>query len=539
MIKGIEIQISSLGTTYKVSSGNVESSDAFEAEKDSVYEEVIKIAKRLLICNTLINVLTIVSVFLWFLYPPTTILTIWLLIAKVYFISQKIELRYFFHDDCQEIIKSRLDLATNIISSKKIWSISRRGKTGAVNAMNGAYGAAGRKSCSAVMKVPFPFKCSAEIPVFKSGKERLVFLPDKLLVIRKLKIFIYEYSDVTVSVSKIWHTETEGLPRDASVGYYAYQYVDILGRPDPRFRNNPCFPVYLYGTISLRHLPELDCSIIFSNASIIDSSVKFAANCEVNQPTELKKPINTASRTAVSSSTVKYADISLPGKKEKTQPIPPRTESSAYIKQTDGFSKPQQPLRQPAEFVTTDVYANVPRDNDEVNISVTITTSAYTWSSHQKFFDDMRVYINKTVDYAAFVPFSYYWPTYDSMDKQQQDWYFYWRTQVRNGNYIDTDLSYIFIHVYEFLNGCGWETAPSGYSQLMKLWLSYRRRFPTLDNYLLEWTFDFAQSNNLVYDLPDIPDIKLKNHGTIGDYLIDRHDDDRPLKGLLCMIFVC
>ena len=531
MIKGIEIQISSSGVKYKLSSGDVDSSDAVESENDSVYEETIRLAKKLLICNTFLNVLTIVSVFLWPLNPPTIILTIWFLIAKIYFRTQKIELRYFYHDDCQEVIKSRLDLTTNIISSKKIWSVSRRGKGGAGDTMNGAYGAVGRKSCSAAMKVPFPFKCSAKIPVFKSGKERLVFLPDKLLVVRKLKIFSYEYSDVTVSVSKIWHTETERLPRDASVGYYAYQYVDILGRPDPRFRNNPSFPVCLYGIISLRHLPELDCSIIFSNASIIDSSVKFAANCEVNKPIELKKPVNTASRTAVSSSTVKYADISLPGKKEKTQPIPQRTENFAYIKQTTGFSNTQQPLHQSANFVVTDVYNNTPRNNEEENISVTIRTDLYT--SRQKFLDDMRMYAGKTVDYAAFVPFvpfSHYWSTYDSMDKQQQDWYFYWRTQVRNGNYIDTDLSYIYIHIYELLNGCGWETAPSGYSQLTKLWLSYRKVFPSLDNHLIGWIFDFAQLHNLIFDLPDIPDIKLKNHVTIVDYLIERHADDRPLK---------
>lgn len=93
---------------------------------------------------------------------------------------------------------------------------------------------------------------------------------------------------------------------------------------------------------------------------------------------------------------------------------------------------------------------------------------------------------------ADFCPFMCYWPTYDSMAEQQRRWYFYWRGQVREGRYPDTDLSYIFVHIYELINKIGVVNAADGYEQLQRLWHSYRDRHPKLDRYLTEWIFDYV-----------------------------------------------
>jgi len=77
---------------------------------------------------------------------------------------------------------------------------------------------------------------------------------------------------------------------------------------------------------------------------------------------------------------------------------------------------------------------------------------------------------NKTETSAAlFVPFKSYWPTYGHMTGAQSRWYFYWRSEVRQGRYHKTDLSYIFLHVYELINGVGWEEPTDGYRQLCQL----------------------------------------------------------------------
>ena len=103
---------------------------------------------------------------------------------------------------------------------------------------------------------------------------------------------------------------------------------------------------------------------------------------------------------------------------------------------------------------------------------------------YTKFFTDMERNASREGKNTAFVPFMSYWPTYDSMNKAQQAWYFYWRSQIRQGNYVDTDLSYIFVSIYELLNGIGWRDPQEGYQKLMQLWAAYRKKFPSLDHYL-------------------------------------------------------
>ena len=76
------------------------------------------------------------------------------------------------------------------------------------------------------------------------------------------------------------------------------------------------------------------------------------------------------------------------------------------------------------------------------------------------------------------------------MNAAQQRWYFYWRAQVRRGNFLPTDLSYIFVHVYELLNLVELADPTQAASRVKLLWQSYRSQHPQLDNYLPEWGDD-------------------------------------------------
>lgn len=97
-----------------------------------------------------------------------------------------------------------------------------------------------------------------------------------------------------------------------------------------------------------------------------------------------------------------------------------------------------------------------------------------------------------TADEAKLVPFKSYWPTYSHMTAEQSRWYFYWRNEVRQGRYPKTDLSYIFLHVYELINGIGWRDPNDGYRQLGLIWEAYRAQYKRLDQYLGSWMADFS-----------------------------------------------
>jgi len=133
-------------------------------------------------------------------------------------------------------------------------------------------------------------------------------------------------------------------------------------------------------------------------------------------------------------------------------------------------------------------------DDVEISIDFGVTTPAH------KFMKDARQFVGKTVSSAHQVSFMCYWPTYDSMSPAQLNWYFYWRSQVRRGVYPDTDLSYIFVHVYELINKVGVQDARDGFDQLCRLWRAYRERHPKLDNYLPDWTADYVMVNRLPID---------------------------------------
>jgi len=93
---------------------------------------------------------------------------------------------------------------------------------------------------------------------------------------------------------------------------------------------------------------------------------------------------------------------------------------------------------------------------------------------------------------AAFVPFQCYWPSYDVMSEGQKKWYLYWRELVRSGEYPDTDLSYIFLYIYEVINNIGIDSPISGFMMLCRLWSNYRKRYPSLDNYMVTWLQDLC-----------------------------------------------
>lgn len=90
------------------------------------------------------------------------------------------------------------------------------------------------------------------------------------------------------------------------------------------------------------------------------------------------------------------------------------------------------------------------------------------------------------------------------MTGPQTKWYFYWRNEVRNGRYPETDLSYIFLHIYELINGVGWDTPQNGYEQLSGLWEAYRDTFKRLDHYLGGWIADFSFIHKLNIPLREI-----------------------------------
>lgn len=96
------------------------------------------------------------------------------------------------------------------------------------------------------------------------------------------------------------------------------------------------------------------------------------------------------------------------------------------------------------------------------------------------------------------VSFFSYMPQYSQLNRAQLNWYLWWRTSFRSGRALAVDYSYLLLYLYEIIN-LGEAISPQkGQEAMLRLWLSYRQRYPRLDAIVREWLCDYS----LLYRLP-------------------------------------
>jgi hypothetical protein len=149
----------------------------------------------------------------------------------------------------------------------------------------------------------------------------------------------------------------------------------------------------------------------------------------------------------------------------------------------------------------------------------------FNFTSPQDFVKAAQKLATKTEATAGFIPYHPPWFQnlhYRLLTPEQQKWYFYWRTQLNLDNYLQTDMGYLFLHVYEALNLVGFSTPRQAYERLAALWQHYRTlpvslypqivwepkdyiavRIHPVDVYLVDWIADFIRLHALDVDLID------------------------------------
>jgi hypothetical protein len=95
-------------------------------------------------------------------------------------------------------------------------------------------------------------------------------------------------------------------------------------------------------------------------------------------------------------------------------------------------------------------------------------------------------------DYEYTGEFFRYYPTYQSMNDRQLRGYFTWRTKVRQGIIERTSLSFVFVYIYELINGIGTASPMEGYTKLKTLWEAYSPIEPKINRYLAQWLKDYV-----------------------------------------------
>ncbi len=140
-------------------------------------------------------------------------------------------------------------------------------------------------------------------------------------------------------------------------------------------------------------------------------------------------------------------------------------------------------------------------DSYDFQDSLIKNVKIYNWPSKYSFYErfslDARRYFDMSFSEVQPVRYYSYMPSYAQMSQKQREWYFYWRSCIRNKKYLPTDSSYILLYIYEIINLPELIPAEQGIVLLIDIWEKYRKSYTKLDKYMAEWVCDYCLINNI------------------------------------------
>ena len=151
-------------------------------------------------------------------------------------------------------------------------------------------------------------------------------------------------------------------------------------------------------------------------------------------------------------------------------------------------------LGQPTEKLPDTVYE--PMSGGLIK-RVTIKRTLDRFDFYGNFRKAALLYFHFKAQKCEFVPFYSYAPQYSQLTTEQKNYYFYWREELRNGNYIKSDYSYITLYVYEILNLPDLIPPSDGIKLLALVWKNYRAALPRIDTSFSVWVQDYCLVHQL------------------------------------------
>jgi DNA polymerase III epsilon subunit-like protein len=139
-----------------------------------------------------------------------------------------------------------------LTGSQKIWRVIQSGNiatTYQFKTNSGASRLLNRVLASATTSGPKELSTNIAVPAVTAGKAALYFLPDRLLVREGNHFSDLTYAQVNVRAGDTRFIEDGATPGDAVQVGQTWQYVNVQGGPDRRFKNNRVLPVMRYGTL--------------------------------------------------------------------------------------------------------------------------------------------------------------------------------------------------------------------------------------------------------------------------------------------------
>lgn len=178
-------------------------------------------------------------------------------------------LDYTLDDDALAAHNQRISAWKLFFSSSQNWQtitsaavLNQKVHAGATTTVN-------RVSASLSFKLPFYIKTNVDVAIIELKNERLIILPDKMIIIKGKSFGAVSYDDLQITTSFGQFVEDIVVPNDAEVIGHTWQYINKDGSPDKRYSNNRQRSICRYGYATIKSGSELEIRLSCSDHSKI------------------------------------------------------------------------------------------------------------------------------------------------------------------------------------------------------------------------------------------------------------------------------
>lgn len=207
-----------------------------------------------------------------------------------------------------------------------------------------------------------------------------------------------------------------------------------------------------------------------------------------------------------------FWDISrlVPPKKESRNHSPFKTEEKLFEIKLEGSEEQKTDENQILHFASVKREAEKSSESFSVyeNLSFLIRrVEIVPWKNSYNYYE---FFCRNAIAYQEIhgkecprVSFFSYIPQYSQMNPQQLNFYFWWRENIRKNVYIETEIGYIYLYLYEVINLGELLNAQEVLETLIGIWSHYRNTYPQLDKSLAEWICDYSLLHRIPLSFPD------------------------------------
>ena len=183
--------------------------------------------------------------------------------------KKKIQITYDFDESSKQEYDKLYNAWMKLNKNNKVWQIMSAANNVDAKQNAGASRLVTRRPASATDKLPWFLESNISPFGLKLGRKKLLFLPDKVLVIDGTKVGAIDYSSLSIQTGTRPFIETDPVPSDAEIAGYTWSKVNKNGSPDKRFKNNKQLPQCIYGQVCINSIGGLQVEIMCSNNKTI------------------------------------------------------------------------------------------------------------------------------------------------------------------------------------------------------------------------------------------------------------------------------